>query len=361
MVTVSLCMIVKDEEEVLARCLDSVRDLVDEIVIVDTGSTDATKAIASAYTDRIYDFEWVYDFAAARNYSFSHATMEYIMWLDADDYLKPKDREMFRKLKETLDPAVDSVAMEYHLLLDAEGNPAAMSRRNRLVKRSRNFQWHKPIHEYLEVSGNVYLTEIAVTHNRRGDHTQRNLNIFERMIERGESFSDRDLLYYGNELVDSKRYKEAIDVYEKFLAQPVANNFEDHLLACSKLAECYHHMGDMNRKLQYLVRTMAYDLPRADFCCSIGYCYQDRGEIRKAIFWYELALCLDRPLNHFGVLNLICWTWLPHLQLCVCYGHLGDLDKAYEHNEKALEYLPRDPNLLANRAKLLEAMRGGAS
>ena len=57
MVTISLCMIVKNEEAVLARCLDSIADLVDEIIIVDTGSTDRTKEIASYYTDKIYDFE----------------------------------------------------------------------------------------------------------------------------------------------------------------------------------------------------------------------------------------------------------------------------------------------------------------
>ena len=73
MVTISLCMIVKNEELVLARCLDTVCDLVDEIIIVDTGSTDSTKSIAARYTDKIYDFEWVNDFAAARNFSFSKA------------------------------------------------------------------------------------------------------------------------------------------------------------------------------------------------------------------------------------------------------------------------------------------------
>ena len=68
-------MIVKNEEKVLARCLDSIRGFVDEIIIVDTGSDDDTKRIARKYTDKVYDFEWIDDFAAARNYSFSKATM----------------------------------------------------------------------------------------------------------------------------------------------------------------------------------------------------------------------------------------------------------------------------------------------
>ncbi|MGY5190505.1 UNVERIFIED_CONTAM: glycosyltransferase, partial [Bacillus amyloliquefaciens DSM 7 = ATCC 23350] len=85
MIIVSLCVIVKNEEEVLAGCLDSVKVIADEMVIVDTGSTDRTKEIAARYTDKNYDFEWVDHFAAARNFAFSKAEMDYILWLAADD------------------------------------------------------------------------------------------------------------------------------------------------------------------------------------------------------------------------------------------------------------------------------------
>ena len=90
---ISLCMIVRDEEKVIARCLDSVKDIVDEIIVVDTGSIDNTKEIVAKYTKKIYDFEWVNDFSKARNFSFSKATKDYIMWLDADDVIMPEDRK----------------------------------------------------------------------------------------------------------------------------------------------------------------------------------------------------------------------------------------------------------------------------
>lgn len=70
MPTISLCMIVKNEEAVLARCLDSIADLMDEIIIIDTGSTDRTKEIAAHYTSKIYDYKWTNNFSAARNFSF---------------------------------------------------------------------------------------------------------------------------------------------------------------------------------------------------------------------------------------------------------------------------------------------------
>ena len=104
--TISLCMIVKNEEKVLARWLDSVADLVDEIIIVDTGSSDATKEIAARYTDQVYDFAWQDDFAAARNFSFSKATKDYIYVPDADEVLDEENREDFRQLKQVLLPEV---------------------------------------------------------------------------------------------------------------------------------------------------------------------------------------------------------------------------------------------------------------
>ena len=72
------------------RCLSSVKGLVDEIIIVDTGSTDATKQIALQYTDQVFDFAWIDDFAAARNYAFLKANVEYCMWLDADDVIEER-------------------------------------------------------------------------------------------------------------------------------------------------------------------------------------------------------------------------------------------------------------------------------
>ena len=102
MVTISLCMIVKNEEDTLARCLDCIKDIVDEIIIVDTGSTDLTKEIAKNYTNLVYDFKWIDDFSAARNFSFSKATKDYCLWLDADDVISKKNQEKLKKLKETL-------------------------------------------------------------------------------------------------------------------------------------------------------------------------------------------------------------------------------------------------------------------
>ena len=93
MPTISLCMIVKNEEIHIARCLESIAELVEEIIVIDTGSTDRTAEIASTYTSNVYSYLWKDDFSDARNYSFSKASMDYCMWMDADDILEETEKE----------------------------------------------------------------------------------------------------------------------------------------------------------------------------------------------------------------------------------------------------------------------------
>ena len=103
MITVSLCMIVKNEEDKLATCLDCLKDLVDEMIIVDTGSTDRTKEIAESYGAKVFDFEWTGSFSDARNYSFEQATCDFIYSADADETIDEENQERFRQLKEDID------------------------------------------------------------------------------------------------------------------------------------------------------------------------------------------------------------------------------------------------------------------
>ena len=113
MVTISLCMIVKNEEKLLGRCLESVKDIVDEIIIVDTGSNDNTKTIANKFTNLVYDFKWVDDFSKARNYSFSKASKDYILWLDADDIILEEDRLKLLNLKNNKNYNGPKITLEY--------------------------------------------------------------------------------------------------------------------------------------------------------------------------------------------------------------------------------------------------------
>lgn len=346
-ISISLCMIVKNEEASLSRCLDSVNGIADEIVIVDTGSTDQTRQIAARYTERIIDFEWVDDFAAARNFAFEQATSEYILWLDADDVFEPDDRVKLIELKRSLDPAVDSVTMDYHLSFTAEGKVAYSLRRNRLVRRDRNYRWIGVVHEYLEVAGHLLHSDVAVTHKKDKEYTDRNLKIYRKREQAGEEFSPRDLYYFGNELKDHGHLEDAVQYYGKFLDTGLGW-VEDQIAACQKIADCEVSLERSEKEVSALLRSFAFDLPRAEICCRLGGYFADRADYRKALYWYEQATRAVRPTDPMVVLNEAAWTWMPHLQLCVCYDRMGNRAKAKEHNDIALMYHPTHPSMLYN-------------
>ncbi len=351
MVTVSLCMIVKNEEAVLARCLDGVSHLVDEIILVDTGSRDQTKMIAEQYNCSIYDFPWIDDFAAARNYSFDQATQEYILWLDADDVLDEQAQALFSNLKESLDRQVDVVTMPYHLAFDEYGNLSFSLRRNRLVKRERNFRWRGKVHEYLEVYGQTLHSDAAIVHKSEDSRCDRNLRIYEKMLQNDEPFTPRDLYYFGNELVDHHRYEEAISVYERFLNNGLGW-VEDNITCCGKLADCYYETGQSAKAILSILRTLSYASPRAEFCCRLGEHFLQKEDYLTAIYWFKLATKIKPDQSQLGFLNLAYSTWLPHLQLCFCYSKLQAYHLAYLHNEAARQFRPNDDTILHNETYL---------
>lgn len=345
-ITISLCMIVRQEEDTLGRLLESVKDIVDEINIVDTGSTDKTKEVARQYTDRVFDFKWIDDFSAARNYSFSKATKQYVLWLDADDVLTEQDIERFKHLKQTM-PIVDRVTMTYNLGFDAEGRVTTSLRRNRLVRRECNFQWIGAVHEYLAVGGTFLDSDVCITHHKEKVYTDRNLQIYRKRQKAGEKFSTRDLYYFANELRDHGFHEEAASYYEKML-DTGEGWIEDNIQACLKLAGCYSKIGNERKRFDSLTRALSYEIPRPEVSCAIGEYFFGEKRYSIAIFWYQLATEITPP-STMGITNRNAATWYPHLQLCLCYDRLGDYRKAFEHNEQALRFNPTHQSMLYNR------------
>lgn len=356
MISISLCMIVKNEEKVLARCLNSVKDIVDEINIVDTGSTDNTVEIAKQYTNRVFHFPWTGKFKDARNESFSYATKEYILYVDADDVILDEDQEKLKKLKQDLDQSVDSISMYYNAGLDEYGNVTLSYRRNRLVKTSRNFQWKGDCHNYLEVYGKIENADVAITHKKSGHSVGRNLSIYEEKIKNGDEFTPRDHFYYGNELRENGHYEKAIVSYTKNI-EVQGGWMEDKIYACINRADCFRVLGKKPEELDSLFKSIKLaKTPRPEICSRIGFHFQQSRQFNHAIFWYTLATELEDDPNRWSFTYPAYSTWYPHLQLCVCYYNEQDFKKAYEHNEKARQYRPEDERILLNK-QLLEPMQ----
>ncbi|UOQ43336.1 glycosyltransferase [Halobacillus salinarum] len=347
-------MIVKDEEENLTRCLESIHHLVDEIIIVDTGSTDKTKETAEKFTSKIFDFIWVDDFSKARNFSFNKASKDYIFWLDADDILLEEDHDKFALLKNELQDEIDAVSMPYLLAADENNTVSHSVRRNRVVKRSNHFKWHGAVHEYLEVGGNIKASDIRIKHCKEvSGLSNRNIKIYEKMLSEGKEFTPRDMYYYANECYDHNNLSTAIDYYNKFL--DTNRGWEEDVIASyGKIADCYIHLNDYESAIDHILESFKIDIPRAEQCCRLGYIFLNRGAIEQAIYWYKQAAASDyeRDKQKGGFINANCYTWLPHLQLCVCYDLLNDHKKAYYHNSLAKKYNPNELSILHNEKYL---------
>lgn len=349
MQTISLCMIVKNEEQTLENCLSSVRNIVDEIVVVNTGSSDRTQEIARKYTDKVFEFTWVEDFSRARNYSFEQATKDYILWLDADDIIQPNDQVKLKQLKESLDPSVDCIMMKYNAGFDANGNVTFSYYRERLVKRERHFQWKEPVHEYLEVFGKVIRSDVSVTHTKtHSSPSSRNLAIYERLLSQKEELSPRGIYYYARELKDNGRYQEAIQFFNLFLDSE-KGWIEDNITACAELAKCYEHEKLPKQQHLILLQSFLYDTPRAEICCAIGYIYKSKEDYRRAAYWFQVATTLQKPENGWGFIQDDCWGYIPLIELAVCYDKLGMPQLAEEYNESAGKLKPEDWSVQYNR------------
>lgn len=344
---ISLCMIVKDEAEVLARCLDSVKDCVDEIVIADTGSTDNTRQIALNYTDKLLTFPWREDFAAARNFSFSHAEGDYLLWLDADDYLFPDSAARFSDLRGMLAAdRPDIVMCRYDIAFDKNG-PTSSFYRERLLRREAHFTWQGRVHECIAPHGKIVYSDIRIAHLGSGkDRGARNLHIYQKWAQE-EPLGGRDLFYYGRELYYNKLYTEAIAVLTEMLDGD--GWYVNKIEACKILSFCYAERGEREKALLALFRSLSYGEPRASVLCEIAKSFQGGNRLREAVFWYEAALtCRDHSaegdFEEPQARDLV-----PLLELICCYYALGDTEKALFYHGKTEELFPKHPSVTFNR------------
>jgi len=347
-------MIVKNEENVLARCLDSIKDLVDEIIITDTGSTDRTKDIARKYTPYVFDFEWVDDFSAARNFSFSKASKDFVMWLDADDVITEENRAKFIELKRNLDNT-DAVMMKYNTAFDEDGRPTFSYFRERIIRRTSFCSWRGKVHEVIEYTGRTIYSDTAIHHQSiKREYSTRNLDIYEKQAKRDEEMQPRDIFYYGRELYYHKKYDRAIEILSDFLENKNAWT-ENKIEACKILSFCYSETGKTDRALDVLFQSLKYDKPRAEICCNAGNIFMANGQYEQAIYWFETALNLNPETERGCFTDINAYGYIPCLQLCVCYDKLKDYKKAAEYNKKAGEYRPNSQAVIQN-SKYFESL-----
>jgi tetratricopeptide (TPR) repeat protein len=166
---VSLCMIVKDEEHSLPACLTTAADLVDEVVVVDTGSTDHTRAVALNFGAQVFDFPWVDDFAAARNESLRRASGDWIFWIDADDRIDDDNRRRLRALFACLTDDNIGYVMTYLALREMGQDRNSVADHVKLFRNHPDIRWQYRVHEQIlpaieRQGGTAHRTEVVIHH-----------------------------------------------------------------------------------------------------------------------------------------------------------------------------------------------------
>jgi glycosyltransferase involved in cell wall biosynthesis len=232
---ISLCMIVKNEEKILGRCLESVQGFVDEVILIDTGSSDNTKKIANQYNCTIIDFPWVQDFAAARNASLQHATGKWILVLDADEYLDA-DLATKEKLRQRLSSLTYTEPFGFvlpiiNIMGDSSNNQFLRSSATRLFPNLPEIRYERPIHEQLRYKGRFLHTselEIPFTILHTGykqetvqekNKSKRNMEIFQSIMDKGQKLDPYFCFTLANEHRSVKDHKKAEYYYQKAISK----------------------------------------------------------------------------------------------------------------------------------------------
>lgn len=308
MITVSVCMIVKNEENVLARCLNSLKDLAEEIIIVDTGSVDRTKEIAKKYTDKIFDFVWIDDFSVARNFAFSKCTKEYIYSADADEVLDVENQKRFLQLKQAMLPEIEVVQM-YYLNRSKDFNTTGNFEREyrpKLYKRLRTFVWEDPIHETVRLWPVIFDSDIEILHMPQSSHGMRDLKLLWKTArksmdlpieEKKEAIEYKKIEFskklhhmYAMELFITGSDQDFLDAEEFFsLSQEQTFRTQEEVVeAACVCARAARLRGDSSIFFKNVVKLMAVG-SCSEVCCELGEYYFLLGDSAEAYLWFYNA------------------------------------------------------------------------
>lgn len=288
---VSLCMIVRNEEHHLPDCLRSASDLFQDMVIVDTGSTDGTRAVAESFGARVFDFPWPDSFGAARNESLRHARGKWIMWLDADDRLDEENRGHLAAVLDNLGDERDAYAIKVRSVLNAERSAFRLLDQVRLFRNLPSIRWDYRIHEQIlpavnRTGGVVRWTNVIVDHvgyvdaSARRGKLERNLRLLE--MDHAERPDDGFTLFnLGWTLLDLGRTAEALTHLQHALetTKPSSSTLRKlyHLLALA-----YRHLDRKEEALRMCAEGLKRFPLDGELLCEEGLLRRDQGEFRGA-------------------------------------------------------------------------------
>jgi tetratricopeptide (TPR) repeat protein len=334
-IRVSLCMIVKDEEENLPECLASAVGLVDEVVVVDTGSTDRTREVAARLGARVVDFRWVDSFAAARNESLRHATGDWAFWLDADDRLDEEDRHKLAALFAGLRDENAAYVMKCLCLPDPQSNNGTLVDHVRLFRNRPDVRWDYRVHEQIlpavrDAGGEVRWTDIVVRHAGYTDPAlrrrklERDLRLL-RLEDTERPNAPFVLFNLGMVSRELGRLTEALDYFRRSLERShPADSITRKLFA--QIASCCWRLGRPQEALAACREGRGYYPDDAELLYLEGGLREEAGDLGGAeACWRRLVDGHDGP--HFASVGAGLRGYLARhrlAQLCLRRGEQAE-------------------------------------
>lgn len=361
--TISLCMIVKNEEEHLPNALNSVKNAVDEIIIVDTGSTDNTVEIAKSFGAKVYFYEWNDDFASARNEALKHATCDWILSMDADDEMNVND---LLRLKEYLR---ETDALGFSIPIFSEIVDTSLNIKNtsvnylvRIFKNDPRIKFSRRIHEFVDqsifdIGGKIERIDIPVFHRGYTDQNtlnkklERNRRLVELALK--ENPQDHTLwVYLGKTYCILNDLEKAEECYRRAIR--LVEGKENRYVTLFFLQSAYVDLAlllskdRMEEALELFNKAIKIDPNFPDTYYYIGMAYYNKGMFKEAYESFKKVFQVDVnkslfSISHLGIRGELTLTMLQATAL-----QLGMVKDAIEYGNRVLEINPNNAPVLNN-------------
>ena len=353
---ICLCMIVKNEEAVLARCLESVRGAVDEIVVVDTGSTDRTKEIAAEFGARVYEHAWQNSFSEARNYALKFVNSEWVLQLDADEQLEKEDIKDLRRVVQS-----DQYHAVFLSILNFQPQGRTQLYYPRLFRRGKA-HYEGIVHNQLHYVGKPLLSNIRIYHygynlspEKMAAKWERSTKLLEQQIEENpqDEFAWYNLIrMYRNR----RRFDLAARQGKRVLKELSFEGKESlYLMIAYDTASSFLELGEYREAESYCQRALERDPDYIDVIFTLGVIYMKIQRHPKAIQFFSEFLDTLQKLNthpklHLMSLGTIDYDYLACTMIGDCYFEMGKTEEALNYYRKSLELYTAKEEILEKGA-----------